>query len=47
MKVVFKEVEEEAKLVYLMNQRQKWKAKPTGMSQETSKFFPSSQFNQQ
>lgn len=47
LKSVFKEAEEQTKPVYLMNQHQWWQAKPTGMSQDTSQFFPSSSFNQQ
>ena len=46
LKAVFKEAEEVTKLVYLMNQRRQWQAKPTSMSQDALKFFPSSQFNQ-
>lgn len=42
LKEVFKEAEEETKLVYLINQYRKWKAKPTGMSQDAPQFFPSS-----
>ncbi len=45
LKLVFKEVEEEIVLVYLMNQCRLRQAKPIGMSQDTSEFFPSSQFN--
>jgi len=32
LKAVFKDAEEEKKLVYLMNQHQQWQAKPIGMS---------------
>ena len=44
---MFKEAEEGAEPVYLMDQRQQWQARPPGMSQDASQFFPSSQFNQQ
>jgi len=42
LKEVFKEEEEEKKLVYLMNQWRQWQAKPISMSQDAPQFFPSS-----
>lgn len=41
LKEVFIKAEEETEPVYLMNQHRQWQAKPTIMSQDAPKSFPS------
>ena len=40
LKAVFKEVEEGIESAYLMAQCRQWKARPSGMPQDLSLFFP-------
>jgi len=47
LKAVFKEVEEEVELVYLLNQHIQWKEHHIGMPTDPFSFFSPSQYNSQ